>query len=190
MFEQRMALLEGAEAVASDRHRHGRGHSRVDEPRQGRRSCRGGARAVRLVPLCRRGMAAAFRRDLRPWSMVPISINGAPPCGRTRRRCFSRRQPTRHSKSTICRAIADHRACQGGAKLVVDNVFATPLAAEAAWRTRRRCRRLFRHQTYRRAGAVSWWRDPLLARHHRYACPQCPAPDRARSVTLQRLGAC
>ena len=44
-----------------------------------------------------------------------------------------------------------------GAIVVVDNVFATPVAAATveAWRRRRR---LFLHQTYGRAGQGAWWR--------------------------------
>ena len=49
---------------ARDRERHGRGDRLADGPGQGRRSCRRGQGAVRLVPLCRRGAAAALRRRL------------------------------------------------------------------------------------------------------------------------------
>ena len=59
------------------------------------------------------------------------------------------------------KAIADI-AHEAGAKLVVDNVFATPLL-QKPFELRRRCRRLFGDQAHRRAGPMSRRRDSRLA---------------------------
>ena len=48
-----------------------------------------------------------------------------------------------------------------GATVVVDNVFATPLFSKPA-RARRRCRRLFGDQTYRRSGPRAGWHHPVV----------------------------
>ena len=62
MFEERMALLEGAEAARATASGMAAVTAAADEPATRRRSRRGGPRAVRFLPLHRRGMAAAVRR--------------------------------------------------------------------------------------------------------------------------------
>ena len=61
MFEARMCALEGAPAARGTVERHGRRRRFAALPPEGRRSCGLGARAVRQLPLYRRGSAAAAR---------------------------------------------------------------------------------------------------------------------------------
>ncbi len=72
MFEERMRLLEGAEDARATATRHGGRHRRAAVVPQGRRSCRRGARHVRLLPLHRRDAVPALRHhvdaDRRPRS--------------------------------------------------------------------------------------------------------------------------
>ena len=79
-------------------------------------------------------------------------------------------------------------AHQGGARLIVDNVFATPI-----WQSplvaRRRRRGVFRDQAYRRPGPLPRRRHPVVGSLHRRAPPQFHAPDRPVDVAVQRLGA-
>ena len=62
MFERRMALLEGAEAARATASGMAAVTAVPDGPAQGGRPYRRGQGSVRLLPLCRRGTAAALRR--------------------------------------------------------------------------------------------------------------------------------
>ncbi len=158
MFEERMALFEGAEAARATASGMAAVTASPYEPGQGGRSCRGRARPVRRLPLHRRGSAAALRRRLDAWSTAPISPNGALRCGPRPRSCFSKARPIPVSTS-MTSARSRPIAHEHGARLVVDNVFATPVLAKAAgaWG---RSRRLFGDQAHRRAWSLSRRRHP------------------------------
>ena len=116
-----MAALEGAEAAPRHGERHGGGDGGDDGPGAGRRPRGGGAGAVRLLPLGRRGPAAALRRRLHPRRRHATSTPGArrvrpetkafllesPPTRRWRsstspRSPRSPMRPARRSSSTTC----------------------------------------------------------------------------------------
>ena len=84
------------------RARHGLGHGcrhgcGALQP-QGRRSHRGGARAVRLLPLGNRDAGAEIRHRAQRWSTAPTSPIGKRRSGRKRRFSSSKARPTRRSK--------------------------------------------------------------------------------------------
>ena len=127
MFEERLRLLEGAEACRAHGERHGGGVRRAAVPaaRRATGSCRA-ARALRLVPLHRLRIAAALGdRDRAGRRPRPRRLgSGARPAAQ---RCVSARarrtRRWRSSTSPRSRELT-HRA---GGLLIVDNVFATPL---------------------------------------------------------------
>ena len=116
----------GRRGRARDRDRHGGGDDRADRPAQGRRSRRRGQGAVRLLPLGGRGFPAALRRRLDAGRRHRSRRNGRRRCGRTPRSFFLE-SPTNPTLEVIDIAAVAEIAHSVGAKLVVDNVFATPL---------------------------------------------------------------
>ena len=111
---------------ARHRDRNGGGHHRADGSGAGRRSCRCGQGAVRRLPLGGGGMAAAVRRRNRRWSTAPISTSGRRRCARTPKPASWKRRPIRRCEVIDIAEVAKI-AHSVGAKLIVDNVFATPL---------------------------------------------------------------
>ena len=186
MFEQRMCLLEGAEAARAT----ASGMAAVTASLLAQLKAGDhvvvGARAVRLLPLCRRGSAAALGRRLDARRRRRPRHNGKPPSGPKRSSSSSKARPIPGLRSMTSQAIADI-AHEAGAKLVVDNVFATPLL-QKPFALRRRRRRLFGDQAHRRPRPVSRRGHSGLAGAHRREHPQFPAPDRAGHVAVQRLG--
>ncbi len=123
----------------------------------------------------------------RRWSRGRISTRGARRCGRTPRPASWKARPTRRWRSSTSPASPRSRM-RRGATLVVDNVFATPLLQKPL-AARRRLRRLFRDQAYRRAGPHARRRHPGVSEKFiADAHPQFPAPDRPEPVAVQRLG--
>ena len=139
--------------------RHGGGDGGVPVQPEGRRPHRGGARAVRLLSLGGRDAGAANTASRRRWSTAPTSPIGKRRSGPTPR-LFFLESPTNPTLEVIDIAAVAKLADQAGARLVVDNVFATPLAAEAA-EARRPYRRLFRDQAHRRPGPLPRRRHPV-----------------------------
>ena len=118
-----------------------------------RRRC--SARAATWSRICCRATASSRR-----WSTASTSTSGRRRCGRTPRRVFleSPTNPTldvrRHPRGRRDRAHA------GGARLIVDNVFATPIW-QSPLDARRRRRRLFGDQAHRRPGPLPRRHDPV-----------------------------
>ena len=127
MFEERMRLLEGAEAARATATGMAAVTADLPLPSQGRRPCGRGAGAFRLLPLCGRGTAAALRhrhdagRRRRSRRVEERRSARARP-----RRSSSKARPTRRSRSTTSRR-SPTSPTRRGARLIVDNVFATPL---------------------------------------------------------------
>ena len=84
------------------------------------------------------------------------------------------------------KAISDI-AHRHGARLVVDNVFASPILQKPL-QLGADCYGLFDDQTYRRPGALPRRHHPVEPRIHRHAHPHFPAPDRPGAFALQCLG--
>ena len=108
------------------RDRHGRGDDRDAGAAESRRSCGRGESDVRIVPLCGGRSAAALRHRSRRWSTASISTSGRRRCGRTPKAASWKARPIRRSTCSTFGAIAEI-AHQAGARLIVDNVFATPI---------------------------------------------------------------
>ncbi len=125
MFEQRMAALEGAEAARST----ATGMAAVTTALMG--LVRAGDHVVAA-----KALFGSCRWVIEEWlprfGVTSTLVNGtdlAPGrrrCARTPRRSSWKRRPIRRWKSIDIAAVADI-AHEAGAKLVVDNVFATPL---------------------------------------------------------------
>jgi O-succinylhomoserine sulfhydrylase len=111
---------------AGDGERHGGGDGLALGPAARRRSRRRGAGAVRLLPLRRRGAPAALRRRLDARRRHAISRNGARRCGRETKAGFLE-SPTNPGLDVLDIPAIAEIVHAGGARLVVDNVFATPL---------------------------------------------------------------
>ena len=186
MFESRMAALEGAEAARAT----ATGMAAVTTALMGlvragdhvvaAKALFGSCRWVVEEWLPRFGVASTLvdGNDLRAWQ-------GAV---RKNTKAFFLESPTNPMLEVIDIAAVAAIAHAAGAKLVVDNVFATPLY-QSPLRARRRLRGLFRHQAYRRPGPRAGRRHPRLAAiHHGSRAPGDP-PDRAVAVAVQRLGA-
>ena len=148
MFEERMALLEGAEAARATASGMAAVMAAVMGQVKRRRPRRGVPRPVRLVPLHHRGRAAALRRrDDAGRRRRPRAV-ARRRCGPTTKVAVPRNADQSDARrSTTSRAIADI-AHGGGAKLVVDNVFSTPLL-QRPMAARCRLRRLFHDQARR-----------------------------------------
>ena len=121
-----MRLLEGAEDCPRHRLRHGRGRRRrILCQLQGRRPCRGGARAVRLLPL--------GRRDLLPrYGVETTLVDGTDldhweDAVRPNTKVFFLESPTNPTLEVIDIAAVAKIADRSAPRLVVDNVFATPI---------------------------------------------------------------
>ena len=152
MFEERMRLLEGARGRARHGHRHGRRHLLAAVLPQGRRPHRRRARAVRLLPLRGGGPVSALRHRLARWSTA-ATLDAWQRAMRPNTKAVFFETPANPTLDLVDIAAVSEIAHAAGALVVVDNVFATPRAAEAA-QARRRRRRLFRHQARRRPGPV------------------------------------
>ena len=111
---------------ARDRDRHGRGDDRDPGAAEGRRPCGGGEGDVRLLPLRGRGSAAALRHRSRRWSTASISTSGAKAMRPNTKTCFLE-SPTNPTLDVLDIAAIAEIAHQAGARLIVDNVFATPI---------------------------------------------------------------
>ena len=175
--------VRGRRGGARHRQRHGGGHRGADGPAQGRRPCRRVAGAVRLVSLCRRGAAAAFRRRLdagrgnRPRRLAAAM--------RPNTKTAFLESPTNPTLEVVdIAAVADDpprgRRDAGGRQRLR---FADAAASAGA---RRRLRRLFRDQAHRRPGPHARRRHPRLRGVHRrrtstISCAR-PAPACRRST--------
>ena len=84
-------------------------------------------------------------------------------------------------------ALVSELAHAAGARVVVDNVFATP-ALQRPLGVRRRCRGLFGHQAHRRPGPQPGRRHPVRQQIRRDA-GALPAPHRPCPQPLQRMAA-
>ena len=126
MFESRMMALRGRRGGARHRDRHGGRAQCRHRPGEGGRPRGRRQGAVRLLPLGGGGILARASALPRRWSTASTSTNGAAPCGRTRRCSFSKARPIPTLEVLDIAAIAEI-AHEAGARLVVDNVFATPI---------------------------------------------------------------
>ena len=126
MFEQRMAAVEGRRGLPRHGDRHGGGHFFPPLFPEGGRSCRRSTRAVRIVPLGDRGFSAALRRTLHPRRRHRPRSNGKRRSGRKRAPSFWRARPIRRSTCSTSQRSRNSRN-RRSAKLIVDNVFATPM---------------------------------------------------------------
>ena len=111
---------------ARDGERHGGGHRGVPVPPQGRRPCRRRQGAVRLLPLRGRGPAAALRHRLDAGRRHRPRRSGSGRCS-TNTKAFFLESPTNPTLEVIDIAAVAEIAHTAGARLIVDNVFATPL---------------------------------------------------------------
>ena len=125
MFEERMCLLEGAEASRAMASGMAAVTAAFLLPAQGRRPRRVVARAVRLLPVCHRRFPAALRRVLhagRRHRPRRLAEGGA--AGDAR---LLPRKPVQPDLELIDIAAVAEIADEAGARLIVDNVFSTPL---------------------------------------------------------------
>ena len=176
----------GRRSGAGDRQRHGRGHLGVPLLAQGRRPCGGGQGAVRLVPLRRRGPAAALRhhvdagRRQRPQGVEAGGaqehqglLPGEPDQPDARRDRHRRRRRDRP---------------QGGGEAGGRQCLRHAALPEAA-RARRRRGGLFGDQAHRRPGPLPRRGDPRRPAVHHRPPAHLPAPDRPVDEPVQCLGA-
>ena len=186
MFEQRMALLEGAEAARATATGMAAVTAALDEPRAGGRSCRRGARALRLLPLHRRGMASALRRLLH--------------AGRRRRsRAMARGRASEHEGAVPRDAHqSDARSLRSAARSPTSRM---PSAQSSSW-TMCLPRRSLQKPLELGADIVVYSATKhidgqgrclggvilVVARDHRHAYPQRAAADGSGAVALQRVG--
>ena len=126
MFEERLALLEGAEACYAAGLRHGRGVRRAGLPAQGGRPSRRLQGAVRLLLPDRDVHPAALRHHARRWSTARTSTPGRRPSRRTPNACSSKRRRTPTLEVIDLEAVCGIAKAKG-ANVVVDNIFATPI---------------------------------------------------------------
>ena len=122
----RMAALEGAEAARATATGMAAVHDCAGRPGQGRRPRRRGARrcsapAAGWSRTCCRASASPRR-----WSTDSISTSGAARCGPTPRCSSWKARPIRRWRCSTSRR-SPSIAHDAGARLVVDNVFATPI---------------------------------------------------------------
>ena len=185
MFEERMRLLEGAGRRARHRDRHGGGDVVAAVLPQGRRPRRGGARAVRLVPVRGGGAVSALRHRLdagrRPRHQG-LGARRAPQHQGVLLRDAGQpdARPRRHRRRVRDRA---RRGRAGGGRQRVRHAG----AAEAP-EARRRRRRLFRHQARRRPGPLPRRRRAGLAGLREGPPAQLPQAHRALAQPLQCVG--
>ena len=181
MFEERLRLIEGAEACRATASGMAAVFAALLVQVARGAAGRGEPRLVRLVPLHRRRPAAALRASRPCRSTAAIWRRGktalAPGAALTF--CESPSNPAMEIIDIAEVARLTHRA---GGILVVDNVFATPLVAEAA-RARRRCRRLFRDQAHRRPGPRARRRDPRQRKIHQGRSRAVLPPHRPVAVS-------
>ena len=185
MFEQRMAALEGAEAARST----ATGMAAVTTALMGQvkagdhvvaaKALFGSCRWVIEEWLGRFGVTSTLvdGKDLGAWKKA----------ARKETKVFFMETPTNPTLEVYDIAAVAEIAHNAGAKLVVDNVFATPLY-QSPLDARRRLRGLFGDQAHRRPGPRARRRHPGLGKiHHGSRAPDHP-PDRAVAVAVQRLG--
>ena len=184
MFETRMCALEGARCRARHVERHGRRRRLAALPSEDRRPRGLGARAVRQLPLHRRGSAAALRhrddagrrarsRRLGEGGQAQHPRLLLRDADQSRCSSWSISRPWRRSRKKAERAGRGRQRVR----------HAAAAAADAA---RRRHRGLFRDQAYRRPGTLPRRRGARAARSSsRRSCTitsSTPAPRSARSM--------
>ena len=160
MFEQRMCLLEGAEAARAT----ASGMAAVTAAMLSQ--VRAGDHVVSARALF--GSCLYIVEELLPrFGVETTLVDGADiaqwkKAVRKETKAFFLETPTNPGLEVYdLKAIADV-AHEAGAKLVVDNVFATPLL-QKAFRFRRRHHRLFGDEAHRRPGSLSGRRHSRLA---------------------------
>ena len=186
MFEERMRLLEGAEAA---------------------RATATGMAAVTSALLCflragdhivaaraMFGSCLYVAQDLCPRFGITCTLvdgrdTGAwAACGASPTpRAFFFETPANPTLDLVDIAAVSEIAHAAGAIVIVDNVFATPADAEAA-QARRRRRRLLGHQAHRRPGPLPRRRGAVLGQVPQGPPAHLPAPDRPRAQPVQCLG--
>jgi len=131
MFEERLRLIEGAEACKATASGNGRGVCRPRLSAQVRRPHRLQPRFVRLVPLQSSRTSCRAGASNRCSSTARISRSGKKRWIGRPRWYFSKLRRTPMLEIIDLKAVCE-LAHKAGAKVVVDNVFATAVAAEAA----------------------------------------------------------
>ena len=126
MFEERMCLLEGAEAARAMASGMAAVTASLLCDLKAGDHVVSLARAVRLLPLRHRRISCRASASPRRWSTAPTSTPGGRRCGR-RRSAFFLESPSNPTLELIDIAGVAEIAREAGARLVVDNVFSTPL---------------------------------------------------------------
>ena len=172
---------------ARDRDRHGRRHHRADGPGARRRPRGRRQGAVRLLPLGDRGMAAALRRHLDAGRRHRPRRTGRRRCTKNTK-AFFMETPTNPTLEVYDIAAVAEIAHNAGAKLVVDNVFATPLF-QSPLELGADCVVYSATKHIDGQGRVPRRRHPGVGKiHHGPRAPDHPA-DRPVDVAVQCLGA-
>ena len=187
IFEERMRLLEGAGAARAT----ASGMAAVTAAFLCHLKAGDHVVAAKALfgslPLRRRGAPAALRHRPRRWSTAPTSGSGGARSGRRPRRCSWRARPIRRSKSSTSPAVAKI-AHAVGARLIVDNVFATPLLQKplelGADIVVYSATKHIDGQGRCLGGVVLGGREV-----RRRPSPHLPPPDRPVAQPVQRLGA-
>ena len=172
---------------AIDRDRHGGGDDRAHGPGQSRRSRGRRQGAVRLLPLGHRGMAAALRRHVDAGQRHRSRCVEKGGRRKTPRRS-SWKRPTNPTLEVIDIAAVAEIAHNAGAKLVVDNVFATPLY-QSPLTLGADCVVYSATKHIDGQGRVPRRHHPRLREADPRSLPSDSAPDRAVAVAVQCLGA-
>ena len=116
----------GRGSRALDRDRHGRGDDRDPRTAPGRRPRGRCESPVRLLPLRGAGSACRATASRRRWSTVLISTSGSARL-RPNTKSFFLESPTNPTLDVLDIPAIAEIAHSGGARLIVDNVFATPI---------------------------------------------------------------
>ena len=176
MFEQRMALLEGAEAARAT----ASGMAAVTAALMGQLKAGDHVVAaqgpVRLLPLCRRGTAAAFRRRLDPGRRGgPRRLARGHPAQHQNRVPRDPDQPDAGDRRHR-RRRRDHRMAM--ARRWSSTMCSRRRSASSRWSSAPIASSIRRPSTST-ARAAARRRHPGEREIHRRPCPQFPAPDRA-----------
>ena len=186
MFEERMRLLEGAEAARAT----ATGMAAVDVGAavlpQGRRSHRCGARHVRLVPLRRAGAVSRASASPARWSTA-ATLDAWQRAVQPNTKVFFFETPANPTLDLVDIAAVSRDRPRGRRAGHRRQRVRHAAAAEAA-QARRRRRRLLRHQAHRRPGPLPRRRGAVLAEVPQGPPAHVPAPDRPDAEPVQRLG--